>query len=107
MIKRRNSGVKWGFGYLPNNRNEISFGLVDKFCAAKVQYLVFFFESLCKNWPREAFLPVTFAFELQFVYPFLKFCKRIMKKLFLLDGHALIYRAHYAFITRPLINSKG
>lgn len=30
-----------------------------------------------------------------------------MKKLFLLDGHALIYRAHYAFISRPLINSKG
>ncbi len=29
------------------------------------------------------------------------------KKLFLLDGHALIYRAHFAFITRPLINSKG
>jgi len=107
MIKRRNSGVKWGFECLPNNRNEISFGLIDKFCAAKVQYLVFFFESFCKNWPREAFLPVTFAFELQFVYPFLKFCKRIMKKLFLLDGHALIYRAHYAFITRPLINSKG
>ena len=30
-----------------------------------------------------------------------------MKKLFLLDGHALVYRAHYAFITRPLMNSKG
>ncbi len=29
------------------------------------------------------------------------------KKLFLLDGHALVYRAHYAFIARPLINSKG
>ncbi|HKK88829.1 MAG TPA: DNA polymerase I [Saprospiraceae bacterium] len=29
------------------------------------------------------------------------------KKLFLLDGYALIYRAHYAFINRPLINSKG
>lgn len=29
------------------------------------------------------------------------------KKLFLLDGHALIFRAHYAFIKRPLINSKG
>ncbi len=29
------------------------------------------------------------------------------KKLFLLDGHALIYRAHYAFIKRPLVNSKG
>ena len=29
------------------------------------------------------------------------------KKLFLLDGHALIYRAHFAFISRPLINSKG
>jgi DNA polymerase-1 len=30
-----------------------------------------------------------------------------MKKLFLLDGHALIYRAHFAFIGRPLLNSKG
>lgn len=30
-----------------------------------------------------------------------------MKKLFLLDGNALVYRAHYAFITRPLYNSKG
>jgi DNA polymerase-1 len=29
------------------------------------------------------------------------------KRLFLLDGHALVYRAHYAFISRPLINSKG
>ncbi len=29
------------------------------------------------------------------------------KKLFLLDGHALIYRAHFAFIGRPLMNSKG
>jgi len=29
------------------------------------------------------------------------------KKLFLLDGHALVYRAHYAFIARPMINSKG
>ena len=30
-----------------------------------------------------------------------------MKTLFLLDGHALAYRAHYSFITRPLLNSKG
>jgi len=29
------------------------------------------------------------------------------KKLFLLDGHALVYRAHFAFIAKPLINSKG
>ncbi|MDX1666060.1 MAG: DNA polymerase I [Saprospiraceae bacterium] len=29
------------------------------------------------------------------------------KNLFLLDGHALVYRAHFAFINRPLINSKG
>ncbi len=29
------------------------------------------------------------------------------KKLFLLDGHALVYRAHFAFINRPLMNSKG
>ena len=30
-----------------------------------------------------------------------------MKKLFLIDGHAMVYRAHFAFINRPLINSKG
>ncbi len=29
------------------------------------------------------------------------------QKLFLLDGNALVYRAHFAFIKRPLINSKG
>ena len=30
-----------------------------------------------------------------------------MKKLFLLDAYALIYRAYYGFINRPLINSQG
>jgi DNA polymerase-1 len=30
-----------------------------------------------------------------------------VKKLFLIDGNALVYRAHFAFIKRPLINSKG
>lgn len=29
------------------------------------------------------------------------------KRLFLLDGNALVYRAHFAFIGRPLINSRG
>ena len=29
------------------------------------------------------------------------------KRLFLLDGNALVYRAHFAFISRPLMNSKG
>jgi len=29
------------------------------------------------------------------------------KKLFLLDGFALIFRAHFGYIKRPLINSKG
>jgi DNA polymerase-1 len=29
------------------------------------------------------------------------------KTLYLIDGHALVYRSHYAFIKRPLINSKG
>ncbi len=29
------------------------------------------------------------------------------KKLYLLDGHALIYRAYYAFMRRPITNSKG
>ena len=30
-----------------------------------------------------------------------------MKKLILIDGTAIIYRSYYAFIKRPLINSKG
>ena len=30
-----------------------------------------------------------------------------MDKLFLLDAYALIYRAYYAFIKSPRINSKG
>src|SRR6516162_11668986 len=29
------------------------------------------------------------------------------KKLFLLDGMALVYRAHFAFIQRPILTSKG
>ncbi len=29
------------------------------------------------------------------------------KKLFLIDAFAVIFRAHFAFITRPLMNSKG
>src|SRR6185503_19699679 len=30
-----------------------------------------------------------------------------VKKLFLLDGMALAYRAHFAFIRRPIFTSKG
>src|SRR5438128_8218404 len=29
------------------------------------------------------------------------------KKLFLLDGMALVYRAHFALIARPIFSSKG
>ena len=29
------------------------------------------------------------------------------KKLFLLDAYALIFRAYYAFIRNPIVNSKG
>src|SRR5215471_14292188 len=29
------------------------------------------------------------------------------KKLFLLDGMALVYRAHFALIARPILSSKG
>ncbi|MDR2463711.1 MAG: hypothetical protein LBD30_08040 [Verrucomicrobiales bacterium] len=29
------------------------------------------------------------------------------RKLYLLDGMALLYRAHFAFVARPIINSKG
>ena len=31
----------------------------------------------------------------------------MVKKLFLLDGMALIYRAHFAFVSRPILTSKG
>lgn len=31
----------------------------------------------------------------------------IEKKLYLVDGHALVYRAYYAFVRNPLTNSKG
>ncbi|MBL4575616.1 MAG: DNA polymerase I, partial [Opitutaceae bacterium] len=31
----------------------------------------------------------------------------MLQKLFLLDGMALAYRAHFAFITRPIVNSQG
>ena len=30
-----------------------------------------------------------------------------MNKLYLIDGHALIFRMYYAFLRRPMINSKG
>jgi DNA polymerase-1 len=30
-----------------------------------------------------------------------------MNKIFLLDAYALIFRAYYAFINRPIVNSKG
>lgn len=30
-----------------------------------------------------------------------------MQKLFLIDGHSLIFRMYYAFVRRPMINSKG
>jgi DNA polymerase-1 len=38
-----------------------------------------------------------------------KHCHKAMeeKKLFLLDAYALIYRAHFAFVKTPRINSKG
>ena len=29
------------------------------------------------------------------------------KKLFLLDGMALVYRAHFAFINRPMVTANG
>ena len=29
------------------------------------------------------------------------------KKLYLIDGHALIFKMYYAFLRRPMINSKG
>ena len=29
------------------------------------------------------------------------------KRLFLIDGHALVFKMYYAFLKRPMINSKG
>ena len=28
-------------------------------------------------------------------------------RLFLIDGHALIFKMYYAFLRRPMVNSKG
>jgi len=33
--------------------------------------------------------------------------KKLASQLFLLDGYALLYRAHFAFINNPLVNSRG
>ena len=41
------------------------------------------------------------------IFTFAYIYTHIMKKLFLLDAYALIYRAYYAFIKSPRINSKG
>ena len=30
-----------------------------------------------------------------------------MPKLLLIDGHALVFKMYYAFLRRPMINSKG
>ena len=30
-----------------------------------------------------------------------------MEKIFLIDGHAQIFRMYYAFMRRPMVNSKG
>ncbi len=30
-----------------------------------------------------------------------------MKRIFMIDGHALVYRAYFAFIHRPMLNTKG
>src|SRR5712675_1156786 len=32
---------------------------------------------------------------------------KLSKKLFLLDGMALVYRAHFAFVNRPMFTAKG
>ena len=42
-----------------------------------------------------------------FSYFYPEILKKQMEKLFLLDAYALIYRAYYAFIKNPRINSKG
>ena len=30
-----------------------------------------------------------------------------MQKIFLVDGHSQIFRMYYAFMRRPMVNSKG
>ncbi len=36
-----------------------------------------------------------------------RYFTRMAKRLFLLDGMALVYRAHFAFATRPIMTSRG
>ena len=33
--------------------------------------------------------------------------KSTRKRIFIIDGYAMLYRAHFAMIRNPLINSKG
>jgi 5'-3' exonuclease len=30
-----------------------------------------------------------------------------VKRIFMIDGHALVFRGYFAFINRPMVNSKG
>src|SRR3989475_6188037 len=41
------------------------------------------------------------------VWSLLSYSLAMVKKLFLLDGMALVYRAHFALIARPIFTSKG
>src|SRR5207253_5710076 len=36
-----------------------------------------------------------------------RLCYPMEKKLFLLDGMALVYRAHFAFVNRPVFTAQG
>ena len=42
-----------------------------------------------------------------FLYLWGSISKKMDKKLFLIDGHALVFKMYYAFLRRPMINSKG
>ena len=71
-----------------------------------MQFLIF------PNYNREYYEDFTFfisidAERMKLFIP-LGFNFGIMKnKLFLIDGHALIFRMYYAFLRHPMINSKG
>ena len=42
-----------------------------------------------------------------FLYIWGSFLRNMNKKLFLIDGHALVFKMYYAFLRHPMINSKG
>ena len=63
---------------------------------------------MIQNYKIKPILPNNFEKVNETFYTFgVHFSKSMEKKLFLIDGHSLIFKMYYAFLRHPMINSKG